>query len=103
MKKLQFLVVIILISLGLSQCARADSAPSHIKPEVSIERMNHNITIRGSEVIRYFDKPVLSGDSEAIAKINEYFNNDYKDWLNGNASKFSEIPRGQNGQIFGAC
>jgi hypothetical protein len=52
--------------------------------------MEHNITVRGSEVVRYFNKPVLLGDSEAIAKINEYFDNEYNDWLNGNASKLSQ-------------
>jgi hypothetical protein len=89
MKKLQFLIIIIIVSLNLSQCSPFGNATNHVKPEVSLERMNHNITVRGAEVVRYFDKPVISGDSEAVSKINEHFDNEYEAWLNGNASKFS--------------
>lgn len=54
------------------------------KPEITIERMDHSIKDDSGNLLAeiYYDKPVIFGESEAVKKINQYFEDEYSDWLN---------------------
>lgn len=82
-KKVIFVTVFILSILTITGCENNHNTQK--PPSVNIERMEHSVKSDNDDVLAviYFDKPVLSGESEVILKINEYFDTEYNNWLNG--------------------
>ena len=62
-----------------------DEEKSPGRMEVSIERTDKSRRNGDGEVIAiiYYDKPVVSGDSEAAQKINAFFDEEEKNWFEG--------------------
>jgi hypothetical protein len=58
---------------------------------VDIDRMEHTITNENGEIITtiYFELPRLKGDSNAIRKINAYFQAQYENWLSSKGDRLS--------------
>lgn len=58
---------------------------SNGKLEVSVSRVSKSITNEEGAVLAniYYDKPVVSGDSEAARKINYFFEKDEQEWFDG--------------------
>ena len=64
-----------------SECTHekcSDTNKDNYSAEVIIERMDQSIYDEGGRLIAivYYDKPVIQGDSEAVKKINAYFDNE---------------------------
>ena len=64
-----------------SECTHekfSDTNKDNYSVEVIIERMDQSIYDEGGRLIAivYYDKPVIQGDSEAVKKINAYFDNE---------------------------
>ncbi len=73
------LILSVVVILG---CGENDVSVGN--PSITTENMNHSIKSDNGDVLAiiYFDKPILSGESEVISKINEYFDTEYNNWLN---------------------
>lgn len=61
------------------------------KINVSIYRVDHSIKGADGQVVAkiYYDKPVLSGDSNVSKAVNSFFAQEAQDWLTGKASRLS--------------
>ena len=59
--------------------------------EVSIERIENSIKNENGEVIAvvYYEKPVVSGDSEAAKKINAFFESEQQSWFGSHKSRLT--------------
>ena len=59
--------------------------------EVSIVRTSKPVISETGEVLgnAYYDRPVVSGDSEAAKKINQFFEQEERDWLEGEAGRLT--------------
>ncbi len=53
--------------------------------EVSVERTSRPITNEKGEILAqvYYEKPVVSGDTEAARKINEFYEREEQEWFDG--------------------
>ncbi len=60
--------------------------------EVSIERIENPIKNENGEVIAvvYYEKPVVSGDSEAAKKINAFFESEQQSWFGSHKSRLTQ-------------
>ena len=60
--------------------------------EVSIERIENPIKNEDGEVIAivYYEKPVVSGDSEAAKKINAFFETEQQSWFGSHKSRLTQ-------------
>ena len=59
--------------------------------EVSIVRTSKPVISETGEVLgnAYYDRPVVSGDSEAAKKINQFFEQEESGWLEGDAGRLT--------------
>ena len=69
---------------GLEEAVE-DKERSNGSINVSIERVDKSITDENGQVIAiaYYDKPVVSGNSGAVQKINAFFEEEEKSWFGG--------------------
>ena len=86
MKKLLIFVLglFLLSSCGTGSDSADNNAPyNEILHEVSIERVDKSVFADNGGILAhiYFDKPIVSGDSDAAAKINALFEQACKEWL----------------------
>lgn len=61
------------------------------KVEVSVERVSKPITNDDGQVLAsvYYERPVVSGNTEAIKKINLFFEKEEQDWFEGRSSRLT--------------
>lgn len=59
--------------------------------EVSVERVSKPITNDDGQVLAsvYYERPVVSGNTEAVEKINLFFEKEEQDWFEGRSSRLT--------------
>lgn len=85
-----FRIFIIIVCLIVNVGCGSKSTTSNMLV-TSIETIDHSVISDGKEIATiYFQKPVISGNSDVITKINYFFQNQYENWINGTPDKLSE-------------
>jgi hypothetical protein len=84
-KKINLLIAIFFIFIFMAACTSTELDEKGKKFNVSIERIDQSIRNDSGQIIAniYYDKPILSGDSEAIKSINSFFVKESESWLGG--------------------
>lgn len=91
--------IVILISLlvifiiGLCFYFKKQFSTNDEIPVITMQNIDHSIKNKNGEMLAliYYDKPFFSGESEAISKINGFFETDYKKWLNGEQNNLNVL------------
>lgn len=84
--KFLFLSVIILCSCGTKEVSNTFDTSFE-----NVEHIEHSIKSSSGETVAdiYFEKPYIIDNSKEYLKINEYFNDEYTNWLYGKPDKLS--------------
>ena len=69
----------------------AGKCKSNGKIEISIVRTSKPVISETGEILAnaYYDRPVVSGDSEVAKKINQFFEQEERSWLEGDAGRLT--------------
>lgn len=89
-----FLILhIILIGCGTENLGSSNSViQNNESNNITIQRIDHSVINDDGRILAeiYFDKPVICESSEEALKANNFFQNQYENWVNGIPDKLSK-------------
>lgn len=95
MKKVLVITLIFLLTLssvvGICFCVEIGTSIHNEADFITIKRIDHSIKNDSGDILAliYFDKPVFKEKSDAVSKIDEYFETEYSNWLNSEPNRLN--------------